>query len=96
MQTAIHPKFFSAKVICSCGNTFNTQSTKSEIHVEVCSKCHPFYTGEHRFLDTKGRVESFQKKQEKAKQYKTIAKNKTKVHKEEKNVKSLKELLGES
>jgi len=64
MKQGIHPKWYpEAKVICACGNTFTTGSTKEEIRVEVCSACHPFYTGQQKFLDTLGRVEKFQAKQ---------------------------------
>ena len=67
MKTAIHPKWFAqAKVTCSCGNTFMTGSTKEEIKVEVCSSCHPFFTGQQKFVDTLGRVEKFQAKQKAA------------------------------
>ena len=60
MKDTIHPKYFKdAKVICACGNTFTTGSTKSEIRVEICAKCHPFYTGEEKLIDTAGRVEKF-------------------------------------
>ena len=63
MKTAIHPKWFSeAKVICACGNTFTTGATMPEIRVEVCSSCHPFYTGQMKFLDTAGRVDAFRAK----------------------------------
>ena len=98
MKSTIHPKYYQdAKVTCSCGNTFITGSTKPTISVEVCSKCHPFYTGEHRFVDTKGRVEKFQKKQQTAKIYHTKLADKKlkKGQKEEKEVKTLKELLAE-
>jgi len=63
MKDKIHPKYYNdAKVICSCGNTFTTSSTKKELKVELCSKCHPFFTGERRVLDTTGRVERFKKR----------------------------------
>jgi len=63
MKAKIHPKYFhDARVICSCGNTFTTGSTRKELKVEVCSKCHPFYTGERRVLDATGRVERFKKR----------------------------------
>ena len=63
MKEKIHPKYFSdAKVMCGCGNTFNTGSTKQVLKVETCSKCHPFFTGEHRIVDTAGRIERFKKK----------------------------------
>ena len=63
MKDKIHPKFYDdAKVSCLCGNTFTSGSTKSEIRVEVCGKCHPFYTGEQRIVDSMGRVERFKKR----------------------------------
>lgn len=100
MKADIHPKYYSeASVTCaSCGNKFTTGSTKQSITVEVCYKCHPFYTGEHRFLDVKGRVETFQKKQQYAKKYQSTytGKKQKKSHKEEIEPKSLKELLSES
>ena len=98
MKANIHPTYYEdAQVVCSCGNTFTTGSTKKTIAVEICSKCHPLYTGEQRYIDTKGKVESFQKKREMAKKYETIRANKKekKQQKGEKQVKSLKELLGE-
>jgi len=63
MKEAIQPKYFQAKVRCACGNEFVTGSTKEEIRVEVCAKCHPFYTGSQRLLlEAGGRVEKFNKK----------------------------------
>ena len=59
MKEGIHPKYEEAVITCACGNTFTTRSTKKEIHVEVCNKCHPFYTGQQRFVDTGGRVQRF-------------------------------------
>jgi large subunit ribosomal protein L31 len=58
----IHPEYVEATVVCACGNTFQTRSTKPRLHVEVCSRCHPFFTGEHRIVDTAGRVERFLKR----------------------------------
>lgn len=98
MKKDIHPKFYEdAQVVCSCGNTFTTGSTKKTISVEVCSKCHPLYTGEQRYIDSKGKVESFEKKREMAKKYEAIKANKKekKQQKGERQTKSLKELLGE-
>lgn len=98
MKANIHPKFYEdAVVVCACGNTFTTGSTKKNITVEVCHKCHPFYTGEQRFLDTKGRVDTFQKKQQIAKAYQEKHKSKKteKQAKEERKTKSLRELLME-
>jgi ribosomal protein L31 len=66
MKEKIHPQYFpDAKVTCSCGNTFTVGSTKKEISVELCSKCHPYYTGEQRVVDTAGRVERFRRRYEK-------------------------------
>ena len=62
MKEGIHPKYEEAVVTCACGNTFTTRSTKKEIHVEVCSKCHPFYTGKQKLVDTGGRVDRFKKR----------------------------------
>jgi large subunit ribosomal protein L31 len=63
MKDKIHPQYYNdARVICSCGNTFTTGSTQKELKVELCSKCHPFFTGERRVLDTTGRVERFKKR----------------------------------
>jgi large subunit ribosomal protein L31 len=63
MKEKIHPKYFEdAKVTCSCGATFTTGSTKKELHVELCSECHPFYTGSKRMVDTAGRVERFKQR----------------------------------
>ena len=62
MKTDIHPDYVIATVTCSCGNTFQTRSTKPELHVEICSNCHPFYTGKQKLLDTEGRIVRFTKK----------------------------------
>ncbi len=62
MKKSIHPKYEEATVVCGCGNKFTTRSTKKNITVEICSACHPYYTGKMKFLDTTGRVEKFQKK----------------------------------
>ncbi|UCC40383.1 MAG: 50S ribosomal protein L31 [Candidatus Aminicenantes bacterium] len=62
MKKGIHPAYEESTVICACGNTFTTRSTKKEIRVEICSKCHPFFTGKQKFIDSAGRVEKFRKK----------------------------------
>ncbi|MDR1709811.1 MAG: 50S ribosomal protein L31 [Candidatus Accumulibacter sp.] len=63
MKSDIHPEYGEIEVTCSCGNTFKTRSTmKKGLHVEVCSNCHPFYTGKQKIIDTAGRVEKFNKK----------------------------------
>jgi large subunit ribosomal protein L31 len=62
MKKNIHPEYKEITVHCGCGNTFKTRSTVSEIHAEICSMCHPFYTGKQKFIDTAGRIERFQKK----------------------------------
>lgn len=72
---AIHPQYFeNAVVTCVCGNTFTTGSTKPEIMVEICSNCHPFFTGEARYVDTRGRVERFQERQKAAAQAPVVSK----------------------
>ena len=63
MKAAIHPVYEEVRVHCACGNTFITRSThKGDIHVEICSACHPFYTGKQKLMDTAGRVERFRRK----------------------------------
>ena len=62
MKKGIHPKYAKAVVSCACGNTFETRSTKPEINVEICSACHPFFTGKQKFVDSEGRVERFRRK----------------------------------
>lgn len=62
MKDGIHPVYHEATVTCNCGNTFVTGSTKSEIHVEICSKCHPYYTGQQKTARARGRVEMFNRK----------------------------------
>jgi len=62
MKQGIHPEYVEATVTCGCGNSFKTRSTLKDIHVEICSACHPFYTGKQKFVDSAGRVEKFQKK----------------------------------
>jgi large subunit ribosomal protein L31 len=59
MKEKIHPKYYNAKVRCACGNEFEIGSTQKEIKVEICSKCHPFFTGKQKLVDTAGRVEKF-------------------------------------
>ncbi len=63
MKTGIHPKYYATKISCACGNAFDSGSTvEGELHVDICSQCHPFYTGKQKFIDTAGRVEKFQKR----------------------------------
>ncbi len=63
MKEKIHPKYYpDAQVTCSCGNVFTTGSTRKTLHVELCSKCHPFFTGERKMIDTAGRVERFKQR----------------------------------
>ena len=70
MKESIHPEYFpDAQVICACGNTWTTGSTKKVIHTDVCSKCHPFFTGEQRIVDTEGQVDRFYKKLQVRQQY---------------------------
>lgn len=65
MKKDIHPQYEEATVHCSCGNTFTTRSTKKELHVELCSQCHPFYTGKQKLVDSGGRVDRFKRRLEK-------------------------------
>ena len=62
MKKGIHPEYKEATVTCACGNTFKTGSTKDELRVEICSECHPFFTGKQKFMERGGRVEKFKKK----------------------------------
>jgi large subunit ribosomal protein L31 len=62
VKEGIHPKYQEVEARCACGNTFKTRSTKPELHLEICSACHPFFTGRQKLIDTEGRVERFTKK----------------------------------
>jgi large subunit ribosomal protein L31 len=64
MKPGVHPKYVEATIICACGNTWQTRSTKETVHLDICSRCHPFFTGEQRIVDTAGRVERFRKRYE--------------------------------
>lgn len=66
MQEGIHPKYMSTVVKCGCGHTFTTRSTRPELKVDICSNCHPFFTGKQKFVDTEGRIEKFKNKFAKA------------------------------
>ncbi|MFA5987478.1 MAG: 50S ribosomal protein L31 [Candidatus Paceibacterota bacterium] len=77
MKKDIHPKYYSnAKVVCSCGNKFTVGSTKEEIKVEICSACHPFFSGAQKIMDTAGRVEKFKARTTKSTALKATAKEK--------------------
>ncbi len=62
MKADIHPEYVEAVVHCACGNSFQTRATKPDLHIEVCSACHPYFTGEQRIVDTAGRVERFKRR----------------------------------
>lgn len=62
MKEGIHPNYKEVKVVCACGSTFETRSTRDKIHVDICSSCHPFFTGKQKVLDAEGRVEKFKRK----------------------------------
>jgi len=82
MKKDIHPKYEKAEVTCSCGEKFETRSTTAEIHVEICSKCHPFFTGTQKLVDTAGRVDKFKEKMKKAEEHnKKIKNQKSKIKK---------------
>lgn len=95
MKANTHPQYFEkAQVICSCGNVFTVGSTQEVIHIELCSKCHPFYTGEQRFVDSSSKISKFKEKQEKAKQYVTVKAKKQEEQKAKDNApKTLREML---
>jgi large subunit ribosomal protein L31 len=67
LKQGIHPTYEEAKVVCACGESFATRSTRKDIHVDICSSCHPFFTGKQKIVDTEGRVEKFKKKYKRAK-----------------------------
>lgn len=90
MKATIHPNYNPiAQVVCSCGNKFTVGSTKDAIHIELCNKCHPFYTGQHRFVDTASRIERFEIKRHAAK---PLKEKKTEI-KEPQQPRTLKEML---
>ena len=62
MKKGIHPEYVACKVTCACGNSFEVMSTKSELTIDICNECHPFYTGSQKIVDTTGRVDKFKKK----------------------------------
>lgn len=95
MKQAIHPQYFeNAQVICVCGNRFTTGSTREVIHVELCYNCHPFYTGEQRFVDTASRIQKFQNRAETAKKYQVVKKAKKDEEKKKAEApKTLREML---
>ena len=62
MKQGIHPVYVACTITCSCGAVYHTHSTRPQIHIEICAKCHPFFTGQQRFVDTAGRVEKFRRK----------------------------------
>lgn len=99
MKAKIHPQYYHDCVVsCACGNSFTTGSTKPQIQVEICSACHPFYTGKMKFVDTLGRVEKFQKKMTAAKAKKYLKKSQRqqlKAKEEGKRPVTLKEMLSQ-
>ncbi len=95
MKANIHPKYYeNAQVTCACGNSFTVGSTQEGIRVELCNKCHPFYTGEQRFVDSASRIQRFEERQNIAKQY-LIKKVKKQEQQKEKDAqpKTLREML---
>ena len=90
MKAQLHPQYFDdAKVVCSCGNSFTVGSTKQNIHVELCYNCHPFYTGQARFVDSASRIERFKMKQE----HQVAAKKKKEEKPQEQAPQTLREML---
>jgi len=66
MKKDIHPNYVECKIVCACGAEFKAMSTKPEVHVGICSKCHPFFTGKQRLMDTEGRIDRFRRKYQKS------------------------------
>ena len=66
MKAKIHPNYVESNIHCACGNSWQTRSTRDDVHIEICSNCHPFFTGQQRIIDTAGRVERFNKRREKS------------------------------
>ncbi len=95
MKSDIHPQYFpQAQVICACGNRFTIGSTKEQIHVELCYNCHPFYTGQQKFVDTIGNIEKFQSKQKVAVAKQAVVKQKkVQAEEEDRRPKTLREML---
>ena len=95
MKAKIHPIYFEkSQVICACGNRFTTGSTLETIHIELCNKCHPFYTGEQRFVDSASRIQRFQNKQQSASLFVIKKKKKEDEKKQKDNApKTLREML---
>lgn len=95
MKANTHPTYFAdAQVICACGNVMTVGSTQQTIHVELCSNCHPFYTGAQKFVDSANRIDKFQKKQDIAQKYKaTVVKKKEEQVKKASGPKTLAEML---
>lgn len=95
MKANIHPQYFpQAQVICACGNAFTVGSTKQQIHVELCYNCHPFYTGQQKFVDTVGNIEKFKTRQKTAAAKQAVVKQKkVKLQEEDSGPKTLREML---
>lgn len=98
MKANLHPQYFEdIQVVCACGNVFTTGSTKGQIKVEICSSCHPFYTGAQRFVDTVGKVQKFQAQQTAAAaKQATVKAKKQKQEDEDRRPKTLREMLQQS
>ena len=91
MKEKIHPKYTETTIMCVCGETIQTRSTKENIHIEICSKCHPFFTGKQKLVDSAGRVDKFRKRFEKKKKDKAKTETNT-ASKEKTNTEKLNEL----
>src|SRR5258706_6548268 len=98
MKQGIHPQYFeSAQVICACGNKFTTGSTRELIRVDLCYNCHPYYTGEQKFVDTASRIQKFQQRSEAAKKYQVVKKEKKdQERKQQQAPKTLREMLAQA
>lgn len=91
MKEKIHPKYTETTIVCACGETIQTRSTKENIHIEICSKCHPFFTGKQKLVDSAGRVDKFRKRFEKKQKDKPKTETNT-ASKEKTNTEKLNEL----
>ena len=92
MKDKIHPQYKEATIVCACGNSIHTRSTKQNIHVEICSACHPFFTGKQKLIDSAGRVDKFHKRYEKKQAPKKTKASQQPSDEKEKGAKGLKDL----
>ena len=95
MKKGLHPEYKKAKITCGCGNVIETKTTVGDLSVEICSACHPFFTGKQKLVDTAGRVDKFKARMEQAEKIKASKQLKKKAEKKEENVEKLDEKMAE-